>query len=175
MMQARGALEFLVAVPAVVAMLGSPWLKTASVEAATDGRVRVLHETPISPAADIPRDVRDKCGALGKELPNAIVRASRRATIVQTPRELTEKPGKYLSVEITQVRAKGGGALTGPKHLVVRGSLIENGKEISHFDGDQGTMGATGTCSTLDKAEKDLGADIGRWLEHPTPGARLGQ
>jgi hypothetical protein len=38
----------------------------------------------------------------------------------------------------------------------------------------EGDHGATGTCSTLDKAEKDLGTDIGRWLEHPTPGARLG-
>ncbi len=162
------------AVPALVAMLGSPWMKVASAEA-SGGQVRVLNETPISPVAEIPRDVRDKCLALGKEMPSAIARTSRRATIVQTKRELVDRPGKYLSVEITQVRAKGAGALTGPKHLVVRGSLIDNGKEVSHFEGDKGTIGATDTCSMLGKAEKDLGVDIGRWLEHPTPGAVLGE
>jgi hypothetical protein len=172
MTQARGAFDFLVAV--VVAMLGSPAIRTASAETA-DGRIRVLNEIPMSPSADIPQDVRDECHALGKEMPNAIVRASRRATLVQTPKELMHKSGKYLFVEITQVRAKAAGALTGPKHLIVRGSLVEDGKEISHFDGDKGTMGAKGTCSTLDKAEKEMGTAIGQWLEHPTPGAHLGQ
>jgi hypothetical protein len=174
MTQGRGGFEFLVAVPALVAMLGSPWIRTASAEA-DDGRIRVLNEIPVSPSAEIPADVRDECHALGKEMPNAIVRASRRATLVPTQKQLMHKSGKYLFVEITQVRAKAAGALTGPKHLIVRGSLVEDGKEISHFDGDKGTMAAAGTCSTLGKAEKDLGTAIGQWLEHPTPGAHLGQ
>ena len=46
----------------------------------------------------------------------------------------------------------------------VRGALIENGKEIADFEAKRGTMAAAGTCSTLQKAEKDLGADIGVWL-----------
>jgi hypothetical protein len=166
--------EFLVLVPALVAMLVSPSMRRASA-AADGGRIRVLREIPVSPSAEIPQNVREECHALGKEMPNAIVRASRRVTLVHTPRELMDKSGKYLFVEITQVKAKGGGALTGPKHLVVRGSLIDNGKEIANFEGDKGTMGATGTCSTLDKAEKDLGTDIGQWLEHPKPNDRLGQ
>jgi hypothetical protein len=174
MMQARGTVEFLVMLPALFAMLVAPTIRQASAEAA-EGRIRVLHETPISPAADIPENVRDECHALGKEMPNAIVRASRRVTLVQTPKELMEKNGKYLFVEITQVKAKGAGALTGPKHLIVRGSLVENGKEIANFEGDKGTIAAKGTCSTLDTAEKDLGTDIGRWLEHPKPNDRLGQ
>jgi hypothetical protein len=176
MTHARGTVEFLMVLPALVAMLVAPTIRQASAAAeTTGGHIRVLHETPVSPAADIPQNVRDECHALGKEMPNAIVRASRRVTLVQTPKELMEKNGKYLFVEITQVKAKGAGALTGPKHLIVRGSLIENGKEIANFEGDKGTLGAKGTCSTLDKAEKDLGADIGRWLEHPKPNDRLGQ
>jgi len=173
MSQARGTFEFLVVAPAVLAMLVTPSMRQAV--AAADSRIRVLRETPVSPAADIPQNVREECHALGREMPNAIVRASRRVTLVPTQHELMEKNGKYLFVEITQVKAKGGGALTGPKHLVVRGSLVEDGKEIANFEGDKGTMGATGTCATLDKAEKDLGTDIGRWLEHPKPNARLGQ
>ena len=124
MTQARGAtFEFLVAVPAVLAMLVAPSMRQAS--AASDGRIRVLRETPVSPAADIPQNVREECHTLGREMPNAIVRASRRVTLVPTQHELMEKSGKYLFVEITQVRAKAAGALTGPKHLIVRGSLVE--------------------------------------------------
>ena len=59
--------------------------------------------------------------------------------------------------------------------MIVRGSLFDDGKEIANFEGDKGTMGATGTCTTLGNAEKDLGKDIGRWLDHPKPNDRLGQ
>ena len=86
----------------------------------------------------------------------------------------TDKTGRYLSVEITKVSAHGGGALTGPKYLKVRGALIENGKEVADFEAKRGAMKAAGTCSTLEKAEKDLGADIGLWLENPKPRSHLG-
>jgi hypothetical protein len=58
--------------------------------------------------------------------------------------------------------------------MKVRGSLIENGKEIANFEAERGAMKAAGTCSTLEKTEKDLGADIGVWLENPKPRSRLG-
>jgi len=102
------------------------------------------------------------------------MRSNRRVTLVHTPGELQEKTGKYLFVEITEVRAKAAGALTGPKKLNVRGALIENGKEIADFEGERGAMAAAGTCSTLEKAEKELGSDIGVWLTNPRPHARLG-
>ena len=132
----------------------------------------MLQETPVSPAADIPADVRKECDGLGDELPRAIMRANPRVTMVNTPHELTGKTGRYLPVEITQVKAHGGGALTGPKRMNVRGSLIENGKEIADFEAERGAMAAAGTCSTLQKTEKELGADIGQWLQHPKPGTR---
>jgi hypothetical protein len=167
----RGLLEALVVGSTMVAMLVSPFVRAA---ATGDTRVRVLQETPVSSAADIPANVRKECGAMGDELPRAIVRSSRRATIVPTQQQLAEKNGKYLFVEITKVKAHNAGALTGPKHMNVRGSLIENGKEIADFEAERGSMGAKGTCSTLQQAEKDLGADIGRWLDNPRPHARLG-
>ncbi|HXU05239.1 MAG TPA: hypothetical protein VN903_29975 [Polyangia bacterium] len=155
----------------VVAMLVSLFARTAS---AADGRIRVLQETPVSPAADIPANVRKECTGLGDELPRAIMRSSRRVALVPTHQELAEKTGRYLHVEITNVSAHGGGAFTGPKHLKVRGSLIENGREIADFEAERGSMAAASTCSTLNKAEKDLGADIGVWLENPKPRSRLG-
>ena len=157
---------------ALAALLFAPVIRPAS--AAADARVRVLQETPLSPAADVPADVRKECNGLGDELPRAIMRANPRVTMVRTPHELMEKTGRYLHVEITNVKAHGGGALTGPKRMNVRGSLVENGKEIADFEAERKAMAAAGNCSTLQKTEKELGADIGQWLQHPTPGARLG-
>jgi hypothetical protein len=153
----------------LAAVCGAP----ASASAADD-KVRVLYETPVSAVADIPSAVRNECREVGRELPNAIVRENRNVVLVKTPKELTARRGKYLSVEITQVRAKGGGVITGPKHLVVRGVLYENGKEIADFEGERASMGAASTCAALEKAEKALGTDIARWLERPHPHDRLG-
>jgi hypothetical protein len=156
----------------MLAMLVSPFIRAA--DASEVRMTRVLQETPVSPAADIPADVRKECTGLGDELPKAIVRANRSATLVPTPAALSEKTGRYLFVEITKVEARGGGAFTGPKHMKVRGTLIENGKEIADFEAKRGTMAAAGTCTTLQKAEKDLGEDIGVWLTNPKPHAHLG-
>ena len=171
MTRIRGMVGGLVLGSAMLAMLVSPFVRTAS---AADGHIRVLADTPLSPAADIPADVRKECTGLGDSLPGAIVRANRNVTLVQTPAALSEKTGRYLFVEIVKVDARGGGAFTGPKHMKVRGALIENGKEVADFEAKRGTMAAAGTCTTLQKAEKDLGEDIGVWLTRPTPHARLG-
>jgi hypothetical protein len=173
MLYARGKIEALLLIPALVAMVGVSSMDRPAF-AAAGGTIRVLQETPLSPAADVPADVRKECGDLGGELPKAVMRADRRVTLVNTSRELQEKSGKYLFVEITRVHARAAGALTGPKKLNVRGALIENGKEIADFQAERGAMAAAGTCSTLEKVEKDLGADIGVWLQHPRPHSRLG-
>jgi len=153
-------------------LLLGPTIRSAS--AAAEGQVRVLHETPVSAVADIPPDVRKECDGLGDELPRAIMRANPRVNMVNTPQELRAKDGKYLIVEITKVKAHGGGAFTGPKKMTVRGSLVDNGKEVADFEAERGSMEAAGTCSTLQKSEKELGDDIGTWLQRPSPHARLG-
>jgi hypothetical protein len=169
MLRARPASAAVLFVLSLIAPAAAP-----TPAAAADDKIRVLFETPLSAAADIPPAVRNECRQIGRELPNAIVRSSRDVTLVKTAKELTARRGKYLVVEITQVRAKGGGVITGPKHLVVRGALYENGKEIGDFEGERASMGAASTCAALDKAEKALGTDIARWLERPHPHDRLG-
>jgi hypothetical protein len=169
MLRARPASAVVLFVLSLIAPAAAP-----TPAAAADDKVRVLFETPLSAAADIPPAVRNDCRQIGRELPNAIVRSSRDVTLVKTAKELTARRGKYLVVEITQVRAKGGGVITGPKHLVVRGALFENGKEIGDFEGERASMGAASTCAALDKAEKALGTDIARWLERPHAHDRLG-
>ena len=166
----RGLLEGLVVGSTMIAMLVSPFVRAA----ATEGRIRVLQETPLSAAVDVPADVRKECNMLGDELPKAIVRSSRRVALVPSQHELMEKTGKYLFIEITSINARAAGALSGPKRMNIRGALIENGKEIADFQATRGSYAASGTCSMLTKSEKDLGADIGTWLENPKPHSHLG-
>ena len=163
--------EVLVVGSALGAMLVAPF---ATRTAIADTKIRVLEETPLSAAADIPSDVRTKCDDLGEELPKAIARADRRVTLVDTSRQLMDKTGKYLFIEITQVKSHGAGPLTGPRDMKVRGSLVENGREVANFDAKRKTMSAKGTCDTLEKSEKELGADIAQWLANPRPRAHLG-
>lgn len=170
----RGRSVSILLVGASLLGLAAPVVIAPVPAAAADDKVRVLSETPQSNVADIPPAVRNECREMGRELPNAIARSNRNVVLVKTPKELTARRGKYLTIEITQVRAKGGGVITGPKHLVVRGVLFENGKEIADFDGERASMGAASTCAALDKAEKALGTDIARWLERPHPHDRLG-
>jgi hypothetical protein len=56
----------------------------------------------------------------------------------------------------------------------VRGALVENGREVADFEAERKAMAAAGNCSTLQKTEKELGSDIGQWLQNPRPGSRLG-
>src|SRR5438045_6439889 len=122
MLQGGGIVKSVVVVSALFTMVGAPSIRTVSAAAGAasdDGYVRVLRETPVSPSAEIPQNVREECQTMGKEMPNAIVRSSRRVKLVQDPKTLSEKSGKYLSIEITQVKAKGGGAFTGPKKMIV--------------------------------------------------------
>lgn len=162
----RGMVEGLIVGSTMLAMLVSPFARTAS---AAEGRIRVLSETPLSPAADVPADVRKECNDLGDELPKAIVRANRNVTLVTTPAALQEKTGRYLFIEIVNVKARAAGALSGPKDMTIRGALIDNGKEIADFEAKRGSYAASGTCTMLQKTEKELGAEIGQWLEHPRP------
>jgi hypothetical protein len=173
MRKSRGVVEVLVVAATLGAMLVAPAVQRTAA-AAGDARIRVLEETPLSPAADVPHDVRTKCEDLGEALPKAVARGNRRVMLVDSPRALADKTGKYLSIEITQVKAHGAGALTGPKDMSVRGTLIENGREIADFDAKRKAMGPTGTCATLEKAEKELGSDIALWLDNPLPRAHLG-
>ena len=94
--------------------------------------------------------------------------------MVRTPQALHEKTGHTCPSRSSSVKARVAGALSGPKKMTVRGALIDDGKQIADFEAERGAMEAAGTCRTLQKAEKELGADIGNWLISPRPHARLG-
>ena len=159
--------------PVVSSLLAAVLISSVAAQAADEDKIRVLKDTPISSSSDIPDGVRDQCREIGREIPRAIVRATRVVTLVNTEKELTVKRGKYLTIEVTQVRAKGGGMFSGPKHMAVRGVLFDAGKQIGDFEGTRSAMGLRSTCSNLENVEKVLGKEIARWLTDPRPNSRL--
>lgn len=87
---------------------------------------------------------------------------------------------RVLAIEITHMMGAGGGAWSGPKQLVVSGTLTENGTTIGTFQGRRTTGGGMyakfkTTCSMLSTCGEELGEDIGVWLQNPTMDAKLGE
>ena len=88
-------------------------------------------------------------------------------------------PGKALAMQIVEVQGVAGGAWTGPKAVVVEGTLYDNGKvagsfRASRFSGGGAFGGYKNTCSILGRCTKAIGKDVAGWLQSPTMNAKLG-
>jgi len=86
---------------------------------------------------------------------------------------------QVLTVEIKEVLGTAGGAWSGPKMVLIKGSLTGNGKVLGDFKARRysgGGMfgGYKGTCAILGRCVKTLGKDVAEWLAHPTSQAGLG-
>ena len=86
---------------------------------------------------------------------------------------------QILTMEIEEVQGAAGGAWSGAKSVVIKGSLSQNGKMLGDFKARRysgGGMfgGYKGTCAILGRCVKTLGKDVAEWLAHPTPQAVLG-
>lgn len=86
---------------------------------------------------------------------------------------------QILTIEFEDVQGAAGGAWSGAKSVVIKGSLSQNGKMLGDFKARRysgGGMfgGYKGTCSILGRCVKTLGKDVAEWLAHPTPQAVLG-
>jgi hypothetical protein len=141
--------------------------------ARADEKVRVLNPTPLAENSDVPAKVKEECQGLGQALPLAISRANRNVVLVKTPKELTARSGRYFVLEIVEVKARGGGVWSGPKHMMVRGTAFADGKEVADVQAERGSTMAFSACDSLEKVEKVLGADLGKWLISPKPHDKL--
>jgi len=86
---------------------------------------------------------------------------------------------QVLTIEIEDVQGAAGGAWSGAKSVVIKGSLSQKGKTLGDFKARRysgGGMfgGYKGTCAILGRCVKALGRDVGEWLAHPTSQAVLG-
>ena len=86
---------------------------------------------------------------------------------------------QVLTMEIEEVQGAAGGAWSGAKSVVVKGSLSQKGKILGDFKARRysgGGMfgGYKGTCAILGRCVKTLGKDVAEWLAHPTSQAVLG-
>jgi hypothetical protein len=86
---------------------------------------------------------------------------------------------QILTIEIGDVQGAAGGAWSGAKSVVLKGSLSQNGKVLGDFKARRysgGGMfgGYKGTCAILGRCVKTLGKDVAEWLARPTPQAVLG-
>lgn len=89
--------------------------------------------------------------------------------------------GKVLTMEITHVMGFGGGLYSGPKQIVVKGTLTEGGQVKGSFEAKRTTVtggafgGYKGTCSLLHRTAKAVAKDVSEWLPAPTMDAKLGE
>lgn len=89
--------------------------------------------------------------------------------------------GKVLTMEITHVMGFGGGLYSGPKQIVVKGTLTEGGQVKGTFEAKRTTVtggafgGYKGTCSLLHRTAKAVAKDVSEWLPSPTMDAKLGE
>jgi len=86
---------------------------------------------------------------------------------------------QILSIEIEQVQGGGGGAWSGGKMVLLKGTLTQNGRVLGDFKARRYSGGGVfggykGTCAILGRCVKALGKDIAEWLRHPTSQAALG-
>ena len=89
--------------------------------------------------------------------------------------------GKVITMEITHVMGFGGGLYSGPKQIVVKGTLTEGGQVKGSFEAKRTTVtggafgGYKGTCSLLHRTAKAVAKDVSEWLPAPTMDAKLGE
>jgi hypothetical protein len=83
------------------------------------------------------------------------------------------------TMEIEEVQGVAGGAWSGAKSVVGKGSLSQKGKLLGDFRArrysDGGMFGGyKGTCAILGRCVKTLGKNVAEWLAQPTFQAVLG-
>lgn len=98
---------------------------------------------------------------------------------IETGLGAAPKNAQILKVEIIDTSGAGGGAWSGGKMVMIKGSLSQNGKALGDFKGRRFSGGGMwgqykGTCAILGRCVKALGKDVANWLSDPDNGAVLG-
>ncbi len=138
-----------------------------SVHAATP----VALMTPVSfdPSTDKREEVKTEC-KLGEMIETHVGNALRRAN--KGPGTTTSMDGSVLKVTVTTIWGARGNNWTGPKGLLIRADLFQDGKLDRSIDLHRTTLGGImgpfmGICGFMERDVKTLADDVQLWLRDP--------
>jgi hypothetical protein len=138
----------------------------------------VIKEVTFGSDASVPEAVKNECALLSGL--SAAIKANA-AHHYATVLEGSTAPANadVLSIEIINLMGPGGGAWSGGKSVMIKGTLSKQGKAVSSFkalrvSGGGVFGGYMGTCAILGRCVRTLGKDVAGWLQNPTPNATLG-
>lgn len=139
----------------------------------------VINEIVFSEDAGIPEAVRQECNLLQELSENIKTAAARQYATVLENAVSAPADADVLTVEIINLVGPGGGAWSGGKSVMIKGSLIKNGQDAGSFkalrvSGGGVWGGYMGTCAILGRCVRTLGEDVAAWLRHPVNNAKLG-
>jgi hypothetical protein len=123
--------------------------------------------------------VKQECNLDGKLVQFIEQYAAGQYANIVTDSNTAPADAQVLTIEFEDVQGAAGGAWSGAKSVVIKGSLSQKGKMLGDFKARRysgGGMfgGYKGTCAILGRCVKTLGRDVSEWLAHPTPQAVLG-
>ncbi len=135
-----------------------------------------LRSIPFAEGSVATDAVKREC-QLETKIPAYLVQADPSVTLLDS---LKGAKGRVLEMEIVEVLGPGGGALSGPKRVVVKGKLYQGGKMIGSFTDVRTSLGGvfgnySGTCRILARCARTIGKDIRRFLEAPSKDANIGE
>ena len=144
------------------------------------GSITIQKLAPYDPDLSVPAAVKLEC-ELAKKIP-AYTEANAKGNferIIVADKVSAATPGQSLAMTIVGLGGAAGGVHTGTKHIIIEGTLWENGKVKGTFRAKRKTgvswgPGYTGTCKLLDRCAKSLGKDVAKWLENPGKDSKLG-
>lgn len=117
-------------------------------------------------------DIRKSC-PWDTELPNYLAGLTF-GNVYRVAEDIGAASGRKLLLTITNSRMLGGGIYTGFKWMTVKGSLIDNEREIGSFVAVRKSFRAWTGCGMSDRLSYQIARDIYYWLQKPSMNALLG-
>jgi len=144
------------------------------------GSLTIAKQAPFAQQLRVPDAVRAECKLTTRVSEFVKEYAGKSyAKVVLADNVSAKTPGQALSMKIVGVSGAGGGAWSGAKHVIVEGTLWENGKvkgtfTAKRYSGGGAFGGYKGTCAILGRCVKAIGKDVSGWLLTPSMNAKLG-
>jgi hypothetical protein len=151
---------------------------TQAIQNTGDGTL-VIHPIEYNKDAYIREPIIQECNLPGKLTQYIAENAANQYTQIITDSGSIPADAQILKIEIEQVGGLAGGAWTGSKRVLIKGTLTKNGKVLGDFKASRYSGGGMfavfkGTCVILGRCVRTLGSDVARWLTRPISKALLG-